>query len=202
MAEPAAARKGARKADRLAAIAAEEARIAAERAAKEAAERQAADDLAQKQRALDEERAAFERERAEARQAEEDRKNAAARAALGTMQIATRAATERVETITPSGAKLIQWVGGSASADERASQEEDEPAKPPVTEQTDAFEAERQVEAARAAALPKPATARPDDSRLTAAIAKAFDVEPAIAAEWLGTYDAFEEIARLQGVPA
>jgi hypothetical protein len=128
----------------------------------------------------------------------------------------------RVEHISESGATIVHYApsadqaviedktGGSTGGN--PAQESfrsalagavigDDP-KPPVTVQTDAFEAERQTEAARAAALPKPPVKRPDDERLTAAVAKAFEVEPAIAAEWLGTYDALEEIARLQGVPA
>jgi hypothetical protein len=68
--------------------------------------------------------------------------------------------------------------------------------------QTDAFEAERQAEAARAAALPKPPVKRPDDERLTAAVAKAFEVDQVIAVEWLGTYDVFKEFSRIAGASA
>ena len=213
---------------RLAAIAAEAARVANERAIQEAADRQraadvaerdrlaqeaidaaarqAAERLAEQQRQLDEQRAAFEAEQLAARKAKQEAEdaelerkleeakaddqrkadlvNAEMRAAMDAMPIAP--ALARSETVSASGATIVQY----------------EPARPAITEQADAFEAERQAEAARAAALPKPTTKRPDDERLTAAVARAFDVEPAIAAEWLGTYDAFEEIARLQGAPA
>ena len=158
-----------------------------------------------------------------------DSKNASMRARIDAMPVASPGAPalNRVEHTSESGATIVhytnttksgpvgawiagykacgQTVGDSAKDDFRlacASAVTDEEPKPPVTVQTDAFEAERQAEATRAAALPKPPVKRPEDERLTAAVAKVFEVETAIAAEWLGTYDALEEIARLQGVPA
>jgi len=174
-----------------------EAAAAAERAAEAAraeAERQAQERIAEQQRQLDEQRAQFERQQAASRAAETAARQAAEDAELERKLLAETPVVEfasaapvqlqRTESPGTNGATIVHYVPT-------------EEVKPPVTEQTDAFEVERQAEAARAAALPKPAAKRPDDERLTAAVARAFDVEPAIAAEWLGTYDAFEEIARL-----
>lgn len=172
-------------ADRLAEIARTE---QAAREAREAAERESQARIAEQQRLLDEQRAQFEAQQAAARAAE-----AATRQVDETPPVEPQPAApvqlQRTETPGLNGSTVVHYVPV-------------DPPKPPVTEQTDAFEAERRVEAERIAALPKPKLLRPDDERITAAVAKAFDVEPAIAAEWLGTYDAFEEIARLQGVAA
>lgn len=201
------------------------------REAREAAEREANERLARQQRELEERREQFRAEQEAARLAElkriADEAEAMAKKAASTPGLAR---TEQPGINGGTVVRFVQVDGSGASAEastaltvtpafggadptfcpgsnpecpqEFPEQRFPNEPKPPVTEQTDAFEAERQVEAARAAALPKPAIKRPDDERLTAAIAKAFDVEQAIAAEWLGTYDAFEEIARTQGVPA
>lgn len=213
-------------ADRLATIA-EAQRLADETRA--AAEREAQDRLAEQQRQLDAERAAFEAEQAAARKAKQeaddaelehklaeaqaddrrkaDLANAEMRAAMDAMPVAP--ALVRIEKPGLNGSTLVTYVRQAAAeapapAAEHAAKElpAEEPAKPELKAQDDAFEIERQAESARAAAAPKPPAKRPADDRLTAVVARAFDVEPVIAAEWLGTYDAFEEIARLQGVPA
>lgn len=161
--------------------------------------RQATERLAEQRRLLDEQRTKFESEQAAARAAKDaeafgatvgvdsppvaEVKNVEMRVQIDAMSTAPAV---RVETVSESGATIVTF----------------EKPKLPVTVQTDAFEAERLAEAARAAAAPKPSVKRPDDERLTAAVAKAFEVEPTVAAEWLGTYDALEEIGRLQGAPA
>ena len=210
-AEVAAAEERQRTAD-----AAEKQRLAQE--AIDAAARLAAAHLAELQRQLAAERAEFEAQQEAARQVklaeardEEERKAAARdselRAAMEAMPIAP--ALVRIEKAGLSGSILVTYVRQAAAeapapAAEHAEEESpaEEPAKPELQAQDDAFEIERRAEAARAAAAPRQPAKRPTDERMTAAVARAFDVEPAIAAEWLGTYDAFEEIARLQGVPA
>ena len=203
------------------AAAAEAARIAAEREAAEAAERARLAAIAEEARKADEARQAAERE-AQERLAEQHRQLAEqqrqldeqrAQFELEAIAALEREQAQRIAAAQPlvrreeagiNGSTVVHYVPAAEPAPPPAAETpvDDETAKPELRTQEDAFAAERQAEAARVAALPKQPAPRPDDERITAAVAKAFDVEPAIAAEWLGTYDALEEIGRLQGVPA
>ena len=195
--QAAAAAEAARaEAERAAAQAAEQARQAAiaEEArkaheARQAAEREAQERIAAQQRELDEQRARFEREQAAARAAQE---------ASSAASVASQALV-RTEAPGLNGSTVVRYVHPAtpAPAAEPVMSAE-EPPKPELRTQEDAFAAERQAAAERAAELGQPAVNRPADERITAAVAKAFGVDALLAAEWLGTYDALAEINRIQ----